>query len=892
MLEFLYNLTLFPLIQVIEFSFVFSQKIFKETYISLLFISLIISILCLPLYNIAEKWQKIERNIQGKMKSKLEKIRHSFSGDERYMITSAYYRQNNYHPVYAMRSSFGLFIQIPFFIAAYIFISNLEAVKGAHFIFIRDLGLPDGLLQIGELKINLLPIIMTGINLVSGAVYTKGFQFTEKLQIPVMAVFFLIILYNSPSALVIYWTVNNLFSLFKNLYFSVKNPNKKYFLFLLLSVSCLLLIYYIIFFHKGDSRQRIIISFSAAVLCLLPWIYYIIKKAKISFKIYYSNNNLNIYVYLLSLTAICITTGLFIPSMLIVSSPEEFSYIDTYSTPLYFIYCTLIQSLGFFLFWPLLIYFLFSNKIKNIFCLLAMILCFSSLLNTFIFSGNYGLVSIDMRLSNGVGHSMHDTIFNILLLITVLIISFILHYFRKHKFIIPFLSFCLFALLFISVKNISDINRNFSGISSLYKEKQNETISLDPIFSLSKYGSNTIIIMLDRASSSFFSYILEESPELKNSFSGFIYYPNTVSFNGYTLLGAPPVFGGYEYIPEEINKRDSISLLEKHNESLLLLPKIFSEAGFSVTVTDPPYPNYSKNPDFSIYENFPNVSVYLTDGVYTNLWLEENNLMLPSASAILKRNIFWYGLFRVSPLIIRRGLYQYGDWCSSIPGQNIRTFLNGYSFLDYLPELGKITESNDNTFLMIVNNTSHDGALLQEPDYVPVLNISNYYPGPYNKHSEYHINMAAYKRLSKWFSFLKKNNVYDNTRIIIVSDHGSQINYVIKPYPSMPQNIDNYHPILLVKDFNSHGELIFDMTFMTNADVPFIALQDQIENPINPFTGNKIDTNNKNNKLYIAVSGSVHLEDPAQTRFTLDPSQDFFVSGGFFEEYNWSKVIK
>jgi membrane protein insertase Oxa1/YidC/SpoIIIJ len=64
------------------------------------------------------------------------------------MILSAYYRQNHYHPVYAMRNTFSLLIQVPFFIAAYSFLSHLDALKGAHFLFISDMGAPDGLVKI------------------------------------------------------------------------------------------------------------------------------------------------------------------------------------------------------------------------------------------------------------------------------------------------------------------------------------------------------------------------------------------------------------------------------------------------------------------------------------------------------------------------------------------------------------------------------------------------------------------------------------------------------------------------------------------------------------------------------------------------------------------------
>jgi len=665
-------------------------------------------------------------------------------------------------------------------------------------------------------------------------------------------------------------------------------------LFGVISTVCLLFFYYILAVHKGNKGQRLFIAAAASLAALLPWVIRLIMKIKFLPKTGIAvkrNMNTVFPVFLLSFLTLCFLTGLFIPSMLIVSSPEEFSYIDNYTTPLFFLINTFSQCLGSFVLWPLALYFLFSSKTKYVLACLGVFLCAASILNVFAFPGNYGLVSINMQFAGRTDYSSLVLFLNILIIGVFFLLSVILFHLRFQKFLTPVLSICLAALFGISLVNIFGINRGFSRVQPFHTAILEED-AIHPLFSLSRKGKNTVIIMLDRASSSFFPYILKESPDLKEIYSGFTYYQNTVSFNGYTRIGAPPIFGGYEYTPEEINKRYETPLWIKHNEALLLLPRLFSDAGYFVTVTDPPYPNYRMNQDFSIYDGYPGVKAYQTDGIYTNLWVKEHNLNLPSISVILKRNIFWYGLFRISPLMIRSGLYQYGDWCSSIPGQKLSVFLNGYSVLDYLPRLGKITDKEENTLLLMVNNTTHDGVFLQEPDYLPVLNVTSYFPGPYNKETEYHINIAAYKRLGKWFDFLKAEGVYNNTRIILVSDHGSQINYVMKPFPSMPSNIDNYHPILLVKDFNADGELTIDMTFMTNADVPFLATKDQIENPVNPFTGNTISIANKENPLYIAVSGSVHLGDPLQTRIYLDPGKDYYVHGGMLEEKNWSKAEK
>ncbi|MDO4420371.1 MAG: YidC/Oxa1 family membrane protein insertase, partial [Ruminococcus sp.] len=164
------------------------------------------NILVLPLYKRADAMQEEARDIENKLHKGVAHIKQVFSGDEKMMILQTYYRQNNYRPTDALKGSVSLLLEIPFFMAAYQFLSNLEILKGASLGPIKDLGAPDGLLVIGGLAINILPILMTLINVISSAIYLKGFPLKTKIQLYGMALFFLVFLYTSPSGLVFYWT--------------------------------------------------------------------------------------------------------------------------------------------------------------------------------------------------------------------------------------------------------------------------------------------------------------------------------------------------------------------------------------------------------------------------------------------------------------------------------------------------------------------------------------------------------------------------------------------------------------------------------------------------------------------------------------------------------------
>jgi len=880
-----YTIIIYPITQILDLVFVFTQKLFKETGISIICISGAISLLCLPLYMVAEKWQEIERNIQKRLAAKTAKIKAVFKGDERYMILSAYYRQNHYHPIYTLRSSFGLLIQVPFFIAAYSYLSHLQSLQGVTFLFIRDLGKPDALFPAAG-GINVLPILMTLINCAAGAIYTRGLGVKEKAQIYGMTLVFLVLLYNAPSGLVLYWTVNNVFSLVKNGYIKLPFRKKRFLLSCVISILAFLLSYFVLFIRQSNVKLSILVTVLSIMAALFSWISPLILRAikKINHVLRTSGETL--FLFISSLLILWVTTGIFLPSMLIGASVQEFSFIDDVKSPLFYILNASIQSLGLFLFWPIMIYFLFPQRIKKIFSIIALITAFSALCNMFVFYGNYGFISSDLVFTGTVSHNLREVGINILVLAILSAILFFI-YIRGNKKILS----CLVTIVFIafipySIKNLYFINAEFKKLSKYYvpEHKTEETIS--PIFHLSKTGKNVLVIMLDMAASVFVPYIFEESPELYQKYDGFVYFPNTASFNAWTKGGAPPIFGGYEYTPEEMNKRPNITKLMKRKEALLLMPMLFTESGFSVVITDPSEVDDNWVPDLRLFDANDNISCYITDNVYTNLWLKRNNITLPPHSETLKRNILWYAVFREVPLAFRQAINYNETWCAPFSEYRMRLFLRSYAVLDYMDELTDCKPQKENSAVFIVNNTTHENWFLQAPSYRPNLNVTNYGKSPFSKEVWYHSNAAAIKRLSEYFDFLKINDVYDNTRIILVADHGVRdVTYVTKT--SLPFSVEQFNPLLLVKDFNANGPMKTDMTFMTNADVPCLAMNELIENKINPFTGNAITTQQKNNPLLILTE---RVNDSKENE--LNAQNIYYIHDNIFDEKNWIKPEK
>ena len=213
----LYYSIIRPLELIYEFIFSVSYRVSGNAVFSIVILSITVGLLSLPLYNRADELEKQQKSKKASMKYWTDFIKKKFKGDEKVMMLQTYYRENDYRPTDELKESVSLLLQIPFFIAAYRMLSAALVLKGTSFGPIADLGAPDGMIRMGSMAVNLLPVLMTAINIVSGTIYSKGMGIRAKLQLYITALVFLVLLYKSPSGLVLYWTLNNVFSLLKNI---------------------------------------------------------------------------------------------------------------------------------------------------------------------------------------------------------------------------------------------------------------------------------------------------------------------------------------------------------------------------------------------------------------------------------------------------------------------------------------------------------------------------------------------------------------------------------------------------------------------------------------------------------------------------------------------------
>ena len=860
-----------PLQLLFEVIYTLANRFIQNPGTSIIVLSLLMNFLVLPLYKRADAMQEEEKAMERKLRDGVNHIKKTFKGDEKMMILQTYYRQNHYKPTYVLRSAVSLLLEIPFFIAAYRFLSGLQLLQGASFGPISDLGKPDGLLCIAGFTVNVLPILMTAVNLISCVIFTKGSSLKSKIQLYAMALFFLVFLYTSPAGLVFYWTLNNVFSLVKTIFYKLKHSR-----LILCVMASLTGVFSLLYGLKmaGTTTIRITVFFIGCGLLLqLPLVYACLKD-RLRLEERFANVSGNKKIFLTGAFFLAVLIGVLIPSAVIGSSPQEFADLHLYREPFWYVVSSFSLALGSFVVWAGVFYWLAKPQVRALFDKGVWILCGVCTVNYMFFGKNSAILSASLQFENGLSYTAGQQLLNIVILLAVAVVL-LLAFRYLQRYAVRILAVCLAAFIGMSGYNLIKIN---SSIESLRKQAQEMSENV-PQFTLSKTGKNVIVLMLDRAMSQYVPYIFREKPELQKQFAGFTYYRDVLSFGAFTNFASPALLGGYEYTPDEINRRDQETLVSKQNEALKVMPVLFSRNHFEVTVCDPVYANYTWIPDLTIYDEYPEIHRYITKGRFTDLTSKQ---LLMQAN---DRNFFCYGLMQAAPLCLRHTVYDQGNYIQSektvkaseyvqqtVSGNYVsdgmsNSFMEPYHVLLNLTTMSQIREENINTFLLLTNDTTHEPMLLQEPDYSPQLHVDNteYESSHADRftldgrtlrmenamhYSHYQSNMAALIQLGNWFDWMRQNGVYDNTRIILASDHGRELRQMDDLILEDGTDVERYYPLLMVKDFGSTAFTTSD-EFMTNADVPTLAMKDLIENPVNPFTGAPINSEKKKGTLYV-----------------------------------------
>lgn len=399
-------------------------------------------------------------------------------------------------------------------------------------------------------------------------------------------------------------------------------------------------------------------------------------------------------------------------------------------------------------------------------------------------------------------------------------------------------------------------NLSFVGASalSIYTQRSQTAAvegaspaATEPPLVLSRSGPNVLIIFLDRFMGGYIESFLERDTTLRTRLSGFTWYPRTVAAGENSIAGVHPVFGGYDYVPRAMNARGK-PLRDVSAEAYNILPKNFSRAGYDVHFVNPRGLGFTMEGDCS-YLDGPNIQcAHVPVSIARDRAAE---LGVP-VSALSKSNygdlLVLLGSMRAAPYSLKAVLNQRGPWRPFMDHSAGTTFRQ-WAELEALPRLTKVTDSGEH-FNVYWNILPHEPYFMGEdcrPRGTP-LALTRSEVARRGHASLFALQHAIAARCSlqlvaTYFDWMRQVGVYDQTRIIVVSDHG-----IVGPVEDSSSRavaggttknlFVRTRPLLLVKARGSSAPLQISEEFLPNAEVPRIACE-EIGGCTNPYLNDR-----------------------------------------------------
>ncbi|MBE4704367.1 sulfatase-like hydrolase/transferase [Spiroplasma platyhelix] len=347
-----------------------------------------------------------------------------------------------------------------------------------------------------------------------------------------------------------------------------------------------------------------------------------------------------------------------------------------------------------------------------------------------------------------------------------------------------------------------------STIFSPYRYPFNTFAKVEATMTLSKNKKNVVYIMIDMTTGFDVTSILQSNPEMANNFSGFTNYLNVISTNWGTNASVPNIFGGYDFNPYYKNhgpaEIESIKFKDYMKNAMNILISAFGQSNWDLSAIGNQYYNYNSNKSY-----------------WDSNW------------ETLESDFKEYNLKAINSNDVTRLLYyQYPNLYKKINLPN-QFFLkssnaNFISISEYLSHC-KIQDTENNKFMTIMNESNHSPTVMDQ--------FGNYQTSNVTIENIYKSTTGFVTKINNFISYLKANNIYDNTMIVINSDHGNNgtgslpiansaynhtgIDYqdivtIEKKYPSFTRAF----PVLLVKPFSKTTAIEYDNNYLyTNTDI-------------------------------------------------------------------------
>ena len=177
--------------------------------LAIIVLTLVIKSLLWPMQNKSTQSMKRMQLLQPKMTELKEK----FKDDPARMNTEVMKLYKDYG-VNPLSGCLPMLIQMPIFFGFFGMLGKAVELRNSKFLWVQDLSLPDTIFRLPSLgwPVNILPIVMAGTMLWQMMLSPKSGDQSQQRIMMFMPLIFIAFCYNYASALALYWTVQNLFS--------------------------------------------------------------------------------------------------------------------------------------------------------------------------------------------------------------------------------------------------------------------------------------------------------------------------------------------------------------------------------------------------------------------------------------------------------------------------------------------------------------------------------------------------------------------------------------------------------------------------------------------------------------------------------------------------------
>jgi len=226
-----------PIVVFLEIVIKFFYSFTHNYGIAIILMTIMIKIILHPLT--FKSFESMRR--MSTLQPKVNEIREKYKSNPQQMNkeVQALYRKEKINP---MGGCLPLLLQLPIFYALYTLLSGMVELRNESFLWIKDLSLPDTVATLrvsipllgykignqGFTDINVLPFVMTATTLLQSKL-TSGDQSGQqgKMMTYLFPIMFFFIFWNMPSGLVLYWTLQNIFTIGQQYLIDVRLKKKK-----------------------------------------------------------------------------------------------------------------------------------------------------------------------------------------------------------------------------------------------------------------------------------------------------------------------------------------------------------------------------------------------------------------------------------------------------------------------------------------------------------------------------------------------------------------------------------------------------------------------------------------------------------------------------------------